>query len=449
MALTGLDIYKKLPQTNCGDCGVPTCLAFAMKLAQGQASLDQCPHVSEEAKAALTEASAPPIAGVTIGQGEKAIKVGEELVLFRHEKTFYNPCGFALLVEDTMDDETISARLKEAKESQFERVGQMLKADLIAVKATSGEGSKFTALVEKVKAEVDFPLILMSDDPAIIEAGLAVCADDKPLIYAANKDNFEAMANLAKEKSLPLTVRGQGDLAALSELTEKIAGLGAKQLVLDSGARKISEGLRDQVHIRRSALNKKFRPLGYPTIVFPAEETKDELEEAVLAGIYVAKYAGLVVVSNLKPHNAYPLFVLRQNIYTDPQQPMQVEEKIYPLNDPKEDSPVLITTNFSLTYFIVSGEVEASKVPAWLCVMNVEGLSVMTAWAAGKFVPDKIAPFIKKCGITDKVKHRKLTIPGYIAQISGELEEELADWKIDIGPREAGDIPAYLKTWSN
>lgn len=448
MALSGLDIYKKLPQTNCGDCGVPTCLAFAMKLAQGQASLDQCPHASEETKAALAEAQAPPILGVTIGGGDKALKVGEELVLFRHEKTFYNPTGIAILVDDSMDDSQVDTNLKQIKENQFERVGQLLKADLVAVKSESGDAKKFADLAKKAKESTGLPLILVSDKPDMIKAGLDVVKDDKPLICAANEGNSEAMANTAKEASCPLVVKSDDGLDKLAELTEKIKAIGVPDLVIDSGARKTSEVLKDQVMIRRAALEKKYRPLGYPTITFPCEETNDEYLEAMLAGIYLTKYAGIVVLKSLDSWKAMPLLVLRQNVFTDPQQPMQVEEKIYPIGEPKEDSPVLVTTNFSLTYFTVSNEVEASKVPAWLCVMDVEGLSVLTAWGAGKFVPDKIAQFVQKVEIAGKVNHKKITIPGYIAQISGELEDELSDWKVEIGPREAGDIPQYLKAWS-
>lgn len=447
MALTGLDIYKMLPKTNCGECGFPTCLAFAMRLAAGQAELDACPHVSEEAKAKLSEASAPPIRLVTVGVGDKAFKVGEEQVLFRHEKTFYNPCGFALLIEDSMSDKEAKAKIDQVKSSQFERIAQLLRADLVALKNSSGDASKFAALVKKISDSTDFPLILMSEKAEALKAALAHCADKKPLLYAAKKDNYESFASLAKENNCPLVVSDES-IEGLVELSDKISGLGVKDLVLDPSSRKPSTTVRDFVYIRRSALRQKLRSLGYPVIAFPAEESKDSLEEAVLAAVYVIKYGGIIVLKSLEPWKALPLFVLRQNIYTDPQQPMQVEEKVYAINSPNETSPVLITTNFSLTYFIVSGEVEASKVPAWLCIMDVEGLSVLTAWAAGKFVPEKIAPFIKKSGIQDKVKHRTLIIPGYIAQISGELEDEMGDnWKVQVGTREAGDIPVFLKQW--
>lgn len=448
MALTGIDIYKLLPKTNCAECGVPTCLAFAMKLAAGQAELSSCPHLSEEAKAALSEAAAPPIRLVTIGKGDKAAKVGGELVMFRHEKTFYNPCAFALLLDDTMEAKEIDEKLMAAKESQFVRVEQELRGDAMAVRAGSNKPEKFVELIEKVRGSLDWPLILMSDNPEVIHAGLAVCGDSSPLIYAANKGNAEKMAELAKQHGTSLAVRSSDGLDELAGLAEKVEGLGVKEIVLDPGSRSVKDTLKNLVYLRRAALVKKVRALGYPTITFPAEEADDEMMEALIASIYTAKYGSIIVLRDLQPYRALPLFVLRQNIYTDPQRPMQVKQGVYPIGAPKEDSPVMVTTNFSLTYFIVSGEVEASRVPSWLCVMDTEGLSVMTAWAAGKFVPEKIAPFVKGSEVVDKVKHRKLIIPGYLAQISGELEDELKDWKVEVGPREAGDLPAFLKGWS-
>lgn len=447
MALTGIEIFKKLPKTNCGECGVPTCLAFAMKLAAGQAELSSCPYVSEEAKAALEEASAPPIRPVTIGVGEKALKIGGETVMFRHEKRFVNPPGIAVLVTDKMGEAEVEERLRKLQELKYERVGLTLQADLVAVKSETGEAAKFENLAKKVKEKLAGKgLILMSLDPQVMAAAAKACADKRPLLYAATKENSEAMANLAKEISAPLAVKAN-NLDELAELTTKLTAAGLKDLVLDAGARTAGKALEDQIIIRRAALMKKFRPLGFPTITFPCEMTNDPMEEALLASIFVAKYGGIIVLADLAGHSLFPLLLERMNIYTDPQRPMATTEGIYEIGGPGEYSPVLITSNFSLTYFIVSGEIEGSRVPSWLLVKDTEGLSVMTAWAAGKFGADVIAPFVKKCGIADKVKHRKLIIPGYAAVISGELEEELPDWQVLIGPREAGHIPAYLKMW--
>lgn len=445
MSPTGIEIFKLLPKTNCGECGVPTCLAFAMSLAAGKAELSKCPYVSEETKATLSEASAPPIATVTIGTGDRAVKIGGETVMFRHEKRFENPTALAILISDTMDDAEVNARLERAK-LQYERVGLILRPELIAIKCDSGDAAKFEALASKVKQNSDSALILMSLDPDILAAGLKACADRKPLIYAATKDNLEAVAELAKANACPVAVKADG-LEELSQLTAKLTEKGLKDIVIDSGSRTARQALEDQIVIRSAALVKKFRPLGFPSICFPSEMTTDPLQEALLASMFVAKYSGLVVLSDFQGESLFPLLVTRMNIFTDPQRPLATTEGIYEINNPDENSPILVTSNFSLTYFIISGEIETSKVPSWLLVKDTEGLSVLTAWSAGKFAADIIGTFVKKCGIIDKVKHQKLILPGYIAVESGGLEEELPGWEILIGPREGAHIPAYLKTW--
>ena len=446
MALTGIEIFKKLPKTNCGECGVPTCLAFAMKLAAGQAELASCPHVSEEAKAELAEASAPPIRPVKIGVGDEAVTVGGETVLFRHEKTFVNPPGIAILISDAMDDAEVEARIKKLEELQYDRVGLLLRANLAAAKCESGDGAKFEALVKKIAAVTKMPIVLMCDKPDVMAAAVKACADRKPLIYAATKETADVMANLAKENSCPLAVRAD-NLSELAELTETLTKAGVQDLVLDPGSRKVRDAFEDEIIVRTSALVQKFRPLGFPTITFPCEMSDDPMKETMIAAAFIAKYAGVIVMSDFAGETLFPLLLARMNIYSDPQRPMATKEGVYEIGGPGEDSPVLITSNFSLTYFIVTGETETSRVPAWLLVKDTEGLSVMTAWAAGKFVADAIAPFIKKCGIEDKVKHRKIIIPGYAAAISGELDEELPDWEVQIGPREAAHISAFLKQW--
>ncbi|MBN1176481.1 MAG: acetyl-CoA decarbonylase/synthase complex subunit gamma [Dehalococcoidales bacterium] len=446
MALTGIEIFKLLPKTNCGDCGVPTCLAFAMNLAAGKAELSACPHVSEEAKAQLSEASAPPILPVTIGVGDKALKVGGETVMFRHEKRFENPAGIAILITDTMADGEVDARLKKSKELIYERVGLSLETNLVALKAESGDAAKFAALVNKVKGASDASIILISDKPDVLAEGVKACADRKPLIYAATPDNADAVAALAKDNGCAVAAKAPG-MEALAELTEKLAAAGLKNIVIDSESRDVKQALEDQIVIRSAALNKKFRPLGYPTIVFPCEMTDNPMKEAMIAAMFVAKYASIIVMSDFSGESLFPLLVARLNIYTDPQRPLATTEGIYEINNPTENSPLLVTSNFSLTYFIVSGEIENSKVPSYLYVKDTEGLSVMTSWAAGKFSADIIGPAVKKSGIEDKIKHRKLIIPGYIAAESGGLEEELPDWEILVGPREGAHIPGYLKDW--
>ncbi|MBI4186967.1 MAG: acetyl-CoA decarbonylase/synthase complex subunit gamma [Chloroflexi bacterium] len=446
MPLTGIEIFKLLPKTNCKECGVPTCLAFAMALAAGKASLSQCPHVSQEAQAKLAEASAPPILPLTIGIGKRALKIGGETVMFRHEKRFENPPGLAMLISDTLEDSQVNARLERFKQLEYERVGLTLRPELIALKGESGDAARFAAAVGKVVQGSDANIILMSENAEVLAAGVKACADRKPLLCAATAENMGQVAELAKQNSCPVVARAPG-LEKLSELTTRLGQAGVKDIVLDSGARTVRQAFEDQVIIRRSALVKKFRPLGFPTIVFPCEMTSDELKEAVIASAFVAKYAGIIVLSDFQGHSVFPLLVERMNIYTDPQRPLATSEGIYQIGIPDENSPVLLTTNFALTYFLISGYIEAGKVSSYLLVKDTEGLSVMTAWAAGKFVADAIAPFVKKCGIADKVKHRKLIIPGYAAAESGGLEEELPGWQILVGPREGAHIPAYLKTW--
>lgn len=445
MGLTGIQIFKLLPKTNCKECGVPTCLAFAMNLAAGKAELSSCPYVSEEAKAMLAEAAAPPIRPLAIGTGENVVRIGGETVLFRHEKTFVNKPGIALLVSDSMAETEIEARLRRFNELKYERVGLVLRPEMVAIKSESGDPIRFAALVKRVKEQSDGALILMSDKVEVLQAGLKEVADRNPLIYAAMEENSDALANLAKEYKCPLAVRARS-LEALCALCDKLTAAGLKDLVIDSGARTLRKAFEDQVFIRRAALIQKNRLLGFPTITFPAEMAKDLMKETLIAATFIAKYAGIIVLSDFQGESLFPLLVERLNIFTDPQRPMMQQQGIYPIGNPTEDSPVMITTNFSLTYFIVSGEIEASRVPGWLLVMDTEGLSVLTAWAAGKFVGDAIGAFVKKSGITEKVKHRRVIIPGAVAAVSGDLEEELGSgWEVKIGPREAAHLPAYLK----
>jgi acetyl-CoA decarbonylase/synthase complex subunit gamma len=446
MPLTGIEIFKLLPKTNCGECGVPTCLAFAMSLAAGKAELTACPYVSDEAKTRLDEASAPPIRPVTVGVGERALKVGGETVMFRHEKRFENPPGFAIFISDTMADAEVDNRLDKCQKLQYERVGLALRPELMALKCDSKDAAKFAALVARAKHGSDLGIILMSDNADILAAGVKACAERKPLLYAATKDNLDQITTLAKDNSCPVAVTA-GSLNELSELTTKLTQSGIQDIVIDSGSRNLRQAFEDQIIIRRAALDKKFRPLGFPTIVLANEMSDDSMKEALIAATFVAKYGGIIVLSDFQGESLFPLLVLRMNIFTDPQRPLATTEGIYEIGSPDDSSPVLVTSNFSLTYFIVSGEIENSRVPSYLLVKDTEGLSVMTAWAAGKFGADTIAPLVKKSGIAERIKHRKLIIPGYVATESGGLEEELLDWEILIGPREGAHIPAFLKSW--
>jgi len=444
MGLTGIEIFKQLPKTNCGECGVPTCLAFAMKLAQSQAELASCPHVSDEAKAALSEASAPPMRAVTVGTGDAKFTVGEETVMFRHEKTFVNPCAIGVSVSAGDSDADIDASVAAALAADFERVQQRLRCGFIAIEGT-GDAARYAAVVTRVKAACDLPLILRTEDVAEMTAALEVASADRPLLCAATAANADAMIALAKSSACPLVVRAEG-LEAVSALAEKAAAAGVADLVIDSMPATAGAALRDRTFARRSALVKKFAALGYPIIDFPgAFAGEDALLETTYAAADVASYASIIVLTGAEPWRMLPLLVERQNIYTDPQRPMQAEAKVYAINNPGPDAPFFVTTNFSLTYFIVAGEIEGGKQGAYLGVVESEGLSVLTAWAAGKFVPERIAKFVNDSGMAETLNHREVIIPGAVAQISGELAEELAGWNVTVGPYEAADIPAFLR----
>jgi acetyl-CoA decarbonylase/synthase, CODH/ACS complex subunit gamma len=373
MGLTGIQIFQMLPKTNCKECGVPTCLAFAMNLAAGKAELSQCPYVSEETKAKLAADAAPPIRTVEIGTGDGAFKIGGETVLFRHEKTFFNPTGLAMLVSDDEADDVVDGKLGRFQDHSYERVGLILQGDAVAVRSVSGDKDKFAALAKKVCEKTTRGIVLITESPEVMAAGVEACGDRRPLLYAATSDNADDMAKLAKEKKLPLVAKA-ADLESLAALTEKLTGAGVESLVIDSGARAIGKVMHDQIRIREAAIQKKFKPFGFPTIVMPFEMTDDIMMETVYASMAVAKYAGMVVLSDFRGQNLFNLLLERLNIFTDPQRPMKTEQKIYEINNPGPDSPILCTSNFSLTYFIVSGEIENSRVPSYLAILDTEGL---------------------------------------------------------------------------
>lgn len=446
MALTGIQIFKLLPKTNCKECGVPTCLAFAMNLASGKAELDACPYVSDESREILAEASAPPIRPLTVGYGDTALKMGGETVLFRHEKTFFSPPGLAAMITDDTEPAVIEEKCRRYMAYQYERVGLNLRPELIALKAANGDGARFAAAAKIIKEKSDLSMVLLSEDPAVMKAALDVVGDTNPLIYSATESNLADMGNLALEAGVPLAVKAE-NIEGLLPLIDKLTEMGIKDLVLDSGARTVKQSFEDSITIRRAALIEQNRTLGFPTITFPCEMTDNLAMQTTIAAGLIAKYAGMVVLSDFEGSSVFPLLLERLNIFTDPQRPMTQSQGIYEINGPDENSPVLVTSNFSLTYFIVAGEIEASRVPTWLAVMDTEGLSVLTAWAAGKFVGDAVGMFIKKSGLSDKIKHSNLIIPGYAASILGDLEEELPGWNVTIGPREAAHIPKFLKEY--
>lgn len=436
MALSGIQIYKLLPQTNCKECGFPTCLAFAMKLAAKQVELSDCPYVSEESKTQLAESAAPPIRLISLKSNGYEVKVGNEVVLFRHEKTFYNKPGVFIKFSDDIPAEEIKARVDKADSFVVNYVGIDLTIDGFAMECLSGDADKFAAAVKAVRAASKRPLILLCQDPAAIESGLQSLDGEAPMIYGANADNWEKMAELAKSHKAVLGVTTTF-LEEATDLTEQIKGKGVEDIVLGLSSKNLSTNLIQQTQIRKLALKKNYKPLGYPTITFPTS--------AAEAAQAITKYAGFLVLDSFTEDFVYPLLVLRQNIYTDPQKPIQVQPGIYEINNPKPEDPVLVTTNFSITYFSVANEVEGSGMPAWLLVTDAEGMSVLTAWAAGKFDAERIAKAVKSFDVADKVSRKRIVLPGAVAVLSGELEAELPDWEIRVGPREAVDIPKFMK----
>ncbi len=443
MALSGLQIYKLLPRTNCKECGHPTCLAFAMKLAAKQAELSSCPYVSDESKAQLAAAAAPPIRLIALSADGHKVEAGNETVMFRHEKTFFHPTGIMIRIPDTLAANEITALAKEVADYKVDYVGISLHLDGLAVESVKGDAASFAAAVAAA-ASANLPLVLVTEDPAVMAAGLAKTTGMTPLLCGATSSNWEEMAKLAKAQKAPLAVRAS-TLDELADLTQKLNAAGIEDLVLDPAQRSFSGSLVTMTQIRRLALKKDFRALGYPMITFPGMAGVDAQMQALLASQHVAKYAGFVVLNEFDPATVYALLVLRQNIYTDPQKPIQVEPGVYEINKPNADSPVMITTNFSITYFAVANELESSGIPSWLLVADAEGMSVLTAWAAGKFDAEKIAKTVKGTGIGDKVNRKRVVIPGHVAVLMGEIEEELPGWEIKVGPREAVDLPKYVK----
>ncbi|MCP4167976.1 MAG: acetyl-CoA decarbonylase/synthase complex subunit gamma [Chloroflexi bacterium] len=452
MALSGIQIYKLLPQTNCKECNFPTCLAFAMKLAAKQVELADCPYVSEESSAKLSAASQPPVRPMAVKSNGYEVKAGSETVLFRHERTFVNRPGLFLRVYDSESAEAIKAKVKPADNYAVDYVGIDLGMSGFAVQADGGDASpgsaqRFAAAVKAVREVSHKPIILIAG-PEAIKAGLAELAEGEvPLLCCATAENWEAMAALAKGAKAALAVEAE-TIDELVALTTKVKDAGVQDIVLSPTQRSLKGSLTASTMMRRLALKKNFRPLGFPIISFPGD-WGDVSREVVAAAQAIGKYSGFIVMDHFSPETAYPLLVLRENIYTDPQKPIQVTPGVYEINDPGPDDPVLVTTNFSITYFSVANEVEGSGNKAWMLVADAEGMSVLTAWAAGKFDAEVIAKDVKRFGVADKVNAKRIVLPGHVAVLSGELEEELPDWEVKVGPREAVDLPGYMKSVLN
>jgi len=440
MALSGLEIFKLLPKTNCGECGVPTCLAFAMKLAQKKAELDQCPYASDEAKAALGAASEPPIRLIKIGSSPP-LQIGDETVMFRHEKTFYHQPGLGIELHTSENQENLRSQIKQVEDYQIERVGEMLKADLFLVTHDSDETQDLLATLNLIKQVSTKGVILNSRDKKALRAGLELLQDESPAILLSQEVEDEDI-KLAQDYEASLILTSHS-LENLGQQAEKALQAGVKNIILNPDSDNIGQLLQYYTITRRSALKQNFKPFGFP--LFTLLPTDNQFDLSAKAAVVICKYSSIVIFPKFDPALFYPFFTLRQNIYTDPQKPIQVDPRVYPIGEPTPESPVFVTTNFSLTYFIVAGEIENTGVSAHLLVCDTEGQSVLTAWAAGKFNGETIAKFIKDNKLEEKIKTRKIIIPGYVAQISGDLEENLPGWEVIVGCQEASDIPSFVK----
>lgn len=431
MALTGIQIQKLLPKTNCKECGSNTCLAFAMKLAAKKAALTDCPYASAEAKQVLGAASEPPVRGVTLG---KDLKLGEETVLYRHEKTFVHRTALAVLVREGQAD-----RLAAIAGYGIDKVGEKLGVDLLAV-AQSGDAASFAAFAKQAAASR--PLVVLGRDTAGTVAAAAAIAGTRSLLVSRGADDVAELVAAATAHGHAVAITAP-DLDQLAALAAQVKAGGFNDLVLNFQTHSLAERFQTNSLARAAALKSECKAMGYPTLAVLADEPLADL--VATATVEISKYGGLCVLPVFDPALCDALLTLRQNLYTDPQKPIQVEPKLYPIGEPTRSSPVFITTNFSLTYFIVSSEIENAGVSAWLVVPECEGMSVLTAWAAGKFSGASIGKFCKGINLDSLVDTRQIVIPGYVAQISGELEENLPGWKVLVGPQEAGDLESFVK----
>jgi acetyl-CoA decarbonylase/synthase complex subunit gamma len=463
--LSPIDVYKLLPKTNCKECGEKNCMAFATKLVSRDASLENClPLLTEEYKKAykqLMELLKPAIKEVVIGVGERAVKIGGKLIMYRHELTYFNPTAIAVDVTDEMSEEEILDRTKRVEQFKFGYIGQTLKLDMIAVRSTSNDPEKFKATVRMVAENTNLPLILCSLNSNVLEAGLKVASKSRPLLYAATKQNWKEMAELALTYKCPLTVFAPNDLKLLKSLTKTLLEYGVEDLVLDPGTFP-SDGLANTLNnftmIRRAACKRGDELLGFPLIGVPmvawmergeAPEEIAKWREAYLAAMLIVRFADIIIMHNVDGWALLPTVILRQNIYTDPRKPVAVEPGLKVFGAPDENSPVMFTTNFALTYYTVASDIESAKVKAYLLVVDTEGIAVDSAVAGRKLTAEKVAAAIRASGIENKVKHRKLIIPGKSARLSGEIED-LSGWQVLVGPKDSSDIPKFLQEkWQN
>jgi acetyl-CoA decarbonylase/synthase complex subunit gamma len=458
--LSPIDIYKLLPKTNCKECGEENCMAFATKIVNREAQIDQClPLLKEKNSKAyneLKEMLKPPVKEVTVGIGDKAVNLGGKLVMYRHEFTYFNPTAIATDVTDEMSEEELLNRIKKTEQWNYEYIGYTLKLDMIAVRSTSNDPEKFKSAVKKIVENTKLPLILCSMDSNVIEAGLMVAPKNRSLIYSATSENWKSMAELSLMYNCPLVVSAPNDLNMLFSLTKTLLAYGIEDLVLDPGTF-ANEGLADTLNnftmLRRAAAKNGEELAGFPLMGIPMVawnekgSTADELikwREAYLASSLIVRFADIIVMHGTDGWSLLPTTVLRQNIYTDPRKPVAVDSGLKIFGTPNETSPVFFTTNFALTYYTVASDIENSKLNAYLIVVDTEGSAVDSGVAGRKLTAETVAEAIKETGIETKVKHKKIIIPGKASRISGEIEE-LSGWKVQVGPRDSSEIPKYLQ----
>ena len=445
MALKGLDIFKLTPKTNCKDCGSPTCMAFSMKVAQGAISSDKCPHLSDESKSQLAEATAPPMRTIKIGIGEAEHTLGGETVLFRHEKTLVSRNLFAVSLCTLMDDAEIDATLSAIPTVDYERIGERMYVELVRVRCGRSEDrERFLALIERAKG-LRRTLLLDTDDPEIAEAALNISKDGKPVLLGANPENYAAMHAAAARAGVALGVRAPS-LSELYDTVQKLEALGNRNLILDVGTVSVKDAFQNAVQIREAALKSGDRTFGYPTFVnVDRLAPGDYAMQAALASVFTLRYGSIIAMQRMTYAEALPLYGLRQNIFTDPQKPMKVAPGVYPMNGADENSVCVTTVDFALTYFIVAGEIERSGVPVNLLISDAGGYSVLTAWAAGKLSASSIRKFFDEFDIERKIKSRTLILPGKVAVLKGEIEDKLPGWDVRVGTNEAIQLVKYLK----
>jgi acetyl-CoA decarbonylase/synthase complex subunit gamma len=438
MTLKALDVYKLLPKKNCKECGDPTCLTFAMKLASGKADVDLCPYLDEQAKSVLGATTRPPIQLVNVGVGERSFAVGEEFVLYRHDKTFYHPLGILFRVSDTWSPEEITSVTVRVRDESFTRIGTDLRFNGIAIENTSGSPDVFARAVAIVEESADLPLVLIARNIEAFNAALIQVGSYQPLLHAATNENFREMCALAKKHSCPLVIKAHG-LDNLTGLVKNCVGEGVKKLVMDLCPQSLGDFVITSTSVRQLAITRTVPDLGYPVFI---DATQSPLQDAEIA-LGIVKYASVIITQPLSPASAKAALTLRQNIYTDPQKPIQMNPGLYRVGTPGKDAPVLLTVNFSLTFFTLQGYLESTRIPCFMLIVDTEGLSVLTAVAAGKLNETLVRDSIRKFSVEQAVSHKTLIIPGYSAPLSGRIEEATG-WKVMVGPRDAAEIGEYL-----